>query len=1764
MKKINKKKAITTVTGVAVLGVAVTALGNASELETLFNPSKFEKFQNQNRTEEYDYMAGEGDNVDLADKDKNGEQNSGDDQDQQVLQIKKEQQEDNKSTDTLGIVNENKTPEQNTDNAKKTGVELDNTRQNNNTSNTNRSDTSGNKNRTDSSQKDNKKNTGSNNNNGNGKNDSNKDNNENNKNDNKKDDNSNHNGDNNNDNNGDNNTLTTVTPSPTPSLTPIPEALKPRDPYVTEDGQTLKSIHAEITREYYCKGDRFSQEDAVVTAMFQNKDGSTETKTLFYGGTNGYQISLSTSLTGKQTAVFRYKGMTCRASYKVLSNVVFLNYMAAFSNDDKYYFSAFPGEALKDILGESGYKVLKELTDTEKCQPVSGSVVNLLEVHRRMIAILGNPEMQTAFRNWTSGGSYQDLVFFEEDSDGYLTNMLEGFSCVSNGALQDNRSYIFYPVTDWGNAGRNIVDVVAKVPDGYKIRRVTENDSDMSRYRGDQVLEKYTGSDREISVPMGVTKISLKAKAEGVTTLVLPQSVQSIEFDSLYENLPDLISYKAADDLVSLQDYSIKDGVLYSKDGKTLLSVPAGRKEVIIPDTVKYLGEGCLKGLSKDAVVHFEGEKTPVLKGKTGYKGTILVPDSDYDAICKRYMFFFGKECSEIIFGSEHGEAGLYTWKERGPVLVYTKEQNVLSAIPENTKGEYTVKNPITAVGTGAFSSCDKLTDIVLGEGVTVLQEGSLVFGDNVETITLKESSVTVSDKVFGDLAQGATVPDIQIYVNQEAYEDYLKSWSEVLDPVYGEGTAARLLVAEKDSYIYEDGIKYQEISSQKGTSYKLIRMYQKDKTSCKIKENTVSVNANAFVGCNKLEIIYIPSTVTGIPADCFEICSSLETVASENGELFKKEEIKLPENAELMLAGRDFTSFIYEEGVLNGTAEDGTHVLLNVVTDYAKQVNIKENTVSYYKKALKGCTQITGIYDPSPVKLKEIGEECFEDCTEITYFDFSDCPNLETVGTGAFRNCTALTQITFSDSVKKIGEEAFYGCESLKQIGMTGVEEIGDRAFYECDRLRVTGELDRLRILGSQVFFSCRDLRSMTLPDDLESIGEGCFENCTELSNVEINGSLTAISRYCFYGCKKLVQVTFADAVTRSGALKIIGVEAFAQCTNLEKIDFSNLNALTLMGENTFEGCTSLTTVKFPESFQKLPDNCFEGCKNLSIVQFQGNNIVKLGKNVFGSTLPTFLHIWVQSDKVNEYQTAYSPVLDPVYGEGTTADILGEINDKTEIVQGVLFEITEEGKVLVSVSADLEGEYVVPSDTVRIAEDAFAGCDKLTKLGIGFNTTVSLGDRCFKGCQNLSYVEIQGSVPEWGEETFMDCPKLAQVYIGAGVNGSYAQIDRIGTRAFKNCTALTGDYCMGIRTGIKVLGEECFAGCTNMGTVAVTNIFKTSLTTIEDKAFYECSKLRIFLVSTYTGLQSIGDYAFADCDTLAQPSVPKNVASVGTGCFMNCDNLKYVSFYGSIEEYPEDCFRNCPNLIRTGGTAAAFGGLKRIGANAYAGCVSLQCSTSWNLGKYTGLEEIGEGAFNGCSTLTDSSLSATITSVGAGAFSGCTGINNLVINATKPPALGGIALDTMSENFNILVPNSEADGDSVYKAYLKTLTDLLGEKDALRILDSVSDGARDRYEEELKKLTPAPTLESEETTEEITEEKQENEAGAELTPTPMPEEENPETTPEPTPAEDAGEDGETEEKDQQESSEDSEESTENTENQEENTDTANKENNPS
>lgn len=1717
MKKNTKKKTLTAVTGATVIGVAAVALVNGSKLETAFNPDKFEKFQNKYSSEDYDYVSGDGEKTDIAGNSKNDKEKSGGN-DLQVLQLKKKESGNLKNPDSFGIADnilDYKNSDTPSDETASNGIELSQlpetqnleSQPERNNSSISNAGNSVNTNPSGQSSSNDKNGNGSNN-SGNkvtvtpapGNNGSSSD---------KKDPVGTPTPEPDTPIPAPNNTPTpkpenTPAPTPEPNNTPMPEPentptprpentpapdtptptptpkpwtdrqLDDKDPVTTEDGQ-LTGIKAELTKDTYTFGESYQEGDGRVTATFLQKDGTIIEKELSYGGKDGYSVTLPTVKTGRQIAVFTYKGKSARVYYTVLSKYVTLGYMATYNGN--VYSSDFPGEPLKNHE-EDLYNELFKYIKAPYAYASYGKFANLVETHRRYIAVLGNSDIQKEFADPALGGSYSNTVFLETGKDGYLTNMLEGFRWRVGQTLVDERAYLYYPIENWDEGTRNVLNNVVTVPEGYKIRRVAENEGTV-QYTADQVLEKYTGTDSTLSVPMGVTKVVLNEKNTAAKTFEIPESVQEMDISSLGENLPNLQNYQVADGHTLRADFKIVDGILYSKDGKTLLSVPAGRKNVKIPQTVTTLGEDCLKGLSEDAVVTFESEKAPVIKEKTGFKGIIQVPASQKDTVCKSYMFRFGEECGSITFETSDGKKDLYEYSSNGPILLYRGEDSVLAGIPQESHGEYRVGENIKTIGANAFYGCDKLTDIVLGENIKELKRDSLLVSRHVDSITIKNPDVQITDQLFGTPGTDEANLDIKIYVPGAAYDSVLDSWSRVLDPVYGEGTAKTLLhTQESVSYIYEDGAKYQQIISDEKTEYHLIRVYQTSKTSVQIKEGTSEIAAGAFSGCESLEILFIPESVKEAGEDFLSGCTSLETVVCGNKELFAGENYGAVSTAEIFSAGDAFTDFTWDKGTVYGNTADGS-TLLNVPTDYNELLEIHKGTTTLYKQALRGCEMLHYIAITDDQSLREIGEECFEGCMAINGVDLENCKNLKEIGERAFYNCTKLAEIILPKTLERIGNQAFYNCELLERVTASGVREIGDQAFYGCGSLMTTDIFTSVETLGDGTFYGCMGLTEVVLPETLGSMGESCFENCTMLKSVTINGSITGISRYCFYGCKSLTDITFKNAENGNGAIRVIGVQAFGNCTALETIDFSNQDSLTVMGEGVFTECQNLTTVKLPKQLTKIPDNCFNGCTNLSIVQIEAENVPQLGEKVFGDTLPAFLHIWVKDGMEEAYQNAYQPVLDPVYGEGTTASVLGAINPNQEIIKGVLFEITEEGRVLEKASTELEGEYVIPDDTVRIADNAFEGCDKLTEFDIPANATVSLGNRCFTGCSSLQTVKMLGNMPEWGEETFMGCEALEKVYIGYSTE---TMVNRIGTRAFKNCTNLKTDAAFEIRASVLTYGEECFAGCTNLPAISTSDVSRSRLLRIEDGAFRDCISLRAFLVSKLSALTYIGDYAFANCDTLKQPAVPANVTYVGVGCFMDCDNIQYVSFYCGLEEYPKDCFKNCSKLIRTGGTAAAFNGLKRIGESAYEGCTSLTASSSWNLGRYANLEEIGDRAFYGCATLADSVLSAKMTSIGASAFEGCSALHALWIQTEIPPAFGAFSLENMAEDFCIRVPDSEATEDSIYKAYLEALTAVLGKENAYKVLDSFSDGAKDRLPEEASEDQTEPETGTDET----------------------------------------------------------------------------------
>lgn len=1637
--------------GLLVVGAGTGTVLNATGLDNLFEPDNFKWFQDLGKKEAYDYVAGDGEETDLADQDRKSEDHSGNSEEQSVqlasLNLLSEADQSQKSeSGDLGLA-DNKTS---TDEIRN-GVDFVDSDQTDNgnlvqpgengsgTTSDGNGDNGGQNGNGDSGNSDNG-NGGDNSNNGNNGNGG------------------NNGGDHGNNGDNGNNGGGTIENW-------VEDQLKPKDPVETPEG-TLIGLSAVFQKTNYCTGDSYSGEDAVVTATYL-KDGQKIRKTISYGGSDGYSILFSSNGKGTLYAVFSYKGMTARAPYVMMDRYITAKYFIH-TEVGGYTGESFPSDVLMEQIREenpSAATYLQELTNYPGSFVTTGEIIDLLEIHKRMIAYLGDEEIITLFKNSGSvSNNYPNIGTLQTGSDGYLTNLLTGFRWVRSGKLMDGKSYIYYPAGEdsWEN-GKNLCDYISESNSDFdssvfKVKREVEGEGDWSTYMGDQTLEKYLGSDAVMDVPVGVTKIALDEKNDSVETVKIPESVQIIDSATLGKNLPNLKAYELGDTKAEYKRvYQVIDGILYTDNGKTLVSVPAGIEQVVIPAEVTKLQEGCLKNV-KASQIEFLSETAPEIEGDTGYSGKIIVPDSDYDLTCKAYQFAFGSEDIRVDIRAKSQEKGLYTYIEEGPVLIArgTGAKQTLLAVPTDMKDEYRTSDDIAQIGGYAFVGCTKLSDITLGEQVKKLEENSLVLPSNITGITLEDSWVQVEGNVFGDPKDGYTVPDIKIYVSADDYDAYLESWSEVLDPIYGEGTAEKLLTTEKDDVFYENNLKYRRHTENGTETYELLKVLNENVTTLQIKEGTTEIAEHAFSGCDKLEILLLPDSLTELPETALEDCTVLETVAANGNKL---ELSGRSAGAEILTAGETYTGFTLEGGALYAENTDGTYTLINVGTDTTGAFVVKDQTSIIYQKAFKDCTGLSDVDLENDNVLKEIGDHSFDNCQGMKILNLEKYTAITKVGSYAFRNCHNLTAVVLPATVTELETATFYGCESLKNVSAKGILKIGDEVFANCRELVAVGTDDNVQILGDRAYYNCKSIQNLFLGEALTQIGEECFGNCVSLTQVDFNGTLTGISRYCFYGCTKLSIVNFGDA--QKAALRVIGVEAFGGCTSLRTLDLRGMPLLQQMGQGTFKGCDELLSVKLPENLEKIPDSCFEDCGNLSLVQINSEEMPELGENIFGEALNDYVHVQVPESYLEDFENGNKDTFDTAYGDGSLADILGVINDKQEFIKGIEYELTDEGRILKKADKDITGEYTIDEDVIRIEDDAFAGCTGVTAITIPYGGDIELGDRCFKGCTGLESVKLYRTVSKWGDETFMDCTGMTKLLIGFSIQ---QQMDRLGSRAFKNCTGLDNDNAISIYCMIPTWGEECFAGCTNLTAVGMTNQGRASVVTLEDRVFDGCSSLRTFMTTGLSSLQSIGDHAFRGCNSQAKPSLAASVTHLGEGCFMNSTGLQYVSIYGAIEEYPKDAFKNCPNLIRTGGTGVAFNSLKRIGESAYEGCTSLTNSNSWKLERYENLEEIGDNAFKGCSNLTWISVPETVTKIGADAFTGCIKAAYLQFIGETVPEIGSFSVEGFPADFAIVVKDSENAGDQIYLAYREALNKALGEELTYELLNSESDGAKDRH----------------------------------------------------------------------------------------------------
>lgn len=227
--------------------------------------------------------------------------------------------------------------------------------------------------------------------------------------------------------------------------------------------------------------------------------------------------------------------------------------------------------------------------------------------------------------------------------------------------------------------------------------------------------------------------------------------------------------------------------------------------------------------------------------------------------------------------------------------------------------------------------------------------------------------------------------------------------------------------------------------------------------------------------------------------------------------------------------------------------------------------VNLNGTGVSLGYRAFYNCRELQSV---TAKDLQSIGGYCFEGCNKlekveveegiesIGTYAFNKCLKLKTVEIGtsvtiigayAFNRCFELVSIgnmEYNDSFGSIGECAFYECKKLTSIDLScsRIDKLEQNTFYGCESLKSVGLPITLTSIGGAAFKGCKALEVIALPDNLTNIEGSAFEDCISLASIEIPNGVTSISNYMFEGCTGLKTVTLPEGINH------IGYSAFSE----------------------------------------------------------------------------------------------------------------------------------------------------------------------------------------------------------------------------------------------------------------------------------------------------------------------------------------------------------------------------------------------------------------------------------------------------------------------------------------------------------------------------------------------------------------------------------------------------------------------------------------
>lgn len=357
---------------------------------------------------------------------------------------------------------------------------------------------------------------------------------------------------------------------------------------------------------------------------------------------------------------------------------------------------------------------------------------------------------------------------------------------------------------------------------------------------------------------------------------------------------------------------------------------------------------------------------------------------------------------------------------------------------------------PVRTIGVDAFRQKNALTNIVIPNSVTSIENTAFANCGSLASATIPASVVTIGGGVFAHCASLSNI-----------------------------GVAAGSTTFSSMNGVLFDADQTYLIQYPAGRSGNYV-----------IPASVITIGDAAFGGCKSLPRVTIPASVSTIGAGAFSACSMLIDIevmtgntafSSVNGVLFNADQTTLIQHP----AGKA-GSYAIPAGVT--TIGDSAFFENDKLTSVA----IPAGVIAIGPAAFAGCRGLTQMAIPHGVTTLRSGT--FTGCYGLISVDIPDSVTI--IRNWVFQSCSRLASVTLPESITEIGNSAFANCTSLTSITIPGgVLSIENSAFTSCWNLVSVYIPRSVNRVGYSAFWGCSRLIRVTFEGNAPaSISAGAF----------------------------------------------------------------------------------------------------------------------------------------------------------------------------------------------------------------------------------------------------------------------------------------------------------------------------------------------------------------------------------------------------------------------------------------------------------------------------------------------------------------------------------------------------------------------------------------------------------------------------------------------------------------------------------------------